>query len=480
MKSLLKIYGRYIGSTWVIILLLVMVNLGAFAWIMFDRVVHYEPGFSKDFRDMAEAMVEKDGEDKLVLSSQGKEFMEERQYAFLMLLNDEGDVIFGWNLPEDFKEHYTIGEISGFTRWYLQGYPVKVWQTEEGLLVAGAKRGSIWKYSLEMPMEFMNHIGWYARIVLEVNLLIILCVVGFLGYRYYKSLCPLSAGIEALSQNRQIHLSERGPASQLAVRINRASDILGRQRQTIQRRDMARTEWIAGVSHDIRTPLSVIMGYADELMENEALGEAERERAAVIRNQSLKIRQLIEDLNLTSKLEYDMQPLRVKPFYPAVLLRTLAAEFINEGLGEQYEVSLEIQPELERIALEGDEELMKRAVRNLLGNSARHNPQGCRIWIEGRVGKGGIEKDETWKDKKGEDRCVIEISDDGCGIPEEVISCLLTEPEYEDRWNKKKPHIMGLRIVKQIVQAHKGDFQIVREGHCIRMSIPVIILLNDI
>lgn len=458
MKSLLKIYGRYIGSTWVILVILCMVNLGVMVWITFDRVVNYETGFPKDFRDMAELLVEEKPGNNLALTSQGQDFLEKSEYAFLMLLNDAGDVIFKWNLPEDFKDHYTVGEVSGFTRWYLNDYPVKVWQTEEGLLVAGGRKDSLWKFNVELPIGFMEHIGHYIYVLVGTNLLIILSMVGFLGYRYYKSLCPLSEGIEALSRNQRIHLAEKGAVGELAGRINRASDILERQRQTIQKRDMARTEWIAGVSHDIRTPLSVIMGYADELMENENLGEGERMRAGAIRSQSMKIRQLIEDLNLTSRLEYNMQPLRITSFYPAALLRALTAEFINEGPEGQWEVTLVVQPELEGIVLKGDEELIKRAVRNLLNNSARHNPKGCHIWLKGEVKEG---------------KCEIKVSDDGRGIPERVAQCLLEEEEGSGQ-NEKKPHIMGLRIVKQIVKAHKGDFQIEMGGHCVRLSFPIV------
>ncbi len=192
MKSLLKIYGRYIGSTWIILLLLVIVNFSVMLWITFDRVINYEPGFPKDFRNMAELLVEESPERELYLTRQGEDFLKEKQYAFVMLLNDFGDVIFEWNLPENFKKHYTAGEISGFTRWYLNDYPVKVWQTKEGLLVVGGKKNSLWKFTLELPMGFMNHIGQYFHVIVGANLLIILCVVGFSGYRYYKSLCPLS------------------------------------------------------------------------------------------------------------------------------------------------------------------------------------------------------------------------------------------------------------------------------------------------
>ena len=62
------------------------------------------------------------------------------------------------------------------------------------------------------------------------------------------------------------------------------------------------------VSHDIRTPLSMVMGYAGQIEDNESLPESERKKARIIRQQSTKMKNLINDLNLASKLEYNMQP----------------------------------------------------------------------------------------------------------------------------------------------------------------------------
>ena len=285
---------------------------------------------------------------------------------------------------------------------------------------------------------------------------------------YYKSLRPLAEGIAALSVNQRIHLQEKGVTASLAMQVNQTSDLLERQREALNKRDAARTEWIAGVSHDIRTPLSVIVGYADELEHNESLRDEDKSRAAAIKIHSLKIKQLIEDLNLTSKLEYHMQPLRVRPFYPAALLRRLAAEKINGGLEDRYELILEISDSLEGVAFKGDEGLIARAIGNLLNNSIEHNPSGCHIFISGS--------------REG-DLCILQVSDDGCGIPREIIVSLEQENNAQEQdqregmelaAQKKKPHIMGLRIVKQIALAHKGSFQIKEEGHTVRLALPII------
>lgn len=467
MKSLLKIYGKYIGATWGIILLLIMTNIGIFCWIIGEQVVGGEPVIGQGIGKLESMGLKEDADGKLSLTQEGREYLVKNRFLFLMVLSEEGDVIYGWNLPGDLKTHYTISEIASFSRWYLNDYPVKVWGTEKGLLVAGGEKNSMWKYMLEWPENLMRRIGKYVFITLEINLLVIVCVIFFLGYRYYRSLLPLTEGIAALSANQGTYLPEKGVTAPLAAQVNQTSNLLERQREALNKRDAARTEWIAGISHDIRTPLSVIVGYADELEHNESISREDKNRAAAIKIHSLKIKQLIEDLNLTSKLEYHMQPLRIKPFYPAALLRRLAAEKINGGLEEQYDLILEIQDSLEGMVFQGDEELIARAVGNLLNNSIEHNPAGCHISISGSR-EGGY--------------CVLQVSDDGCGIPEEVKAYLeqqngdgkqFRREEIGPTAQKKEPHIMGLRIAKQIVLAHKGNFQIKEEGHTVRLALPV-------
>ena len=89
---------------------------------------------------------------------------------------------------------------------------------------------------------------------------------------------------------KPLNLPEHGTTATLARKLNDASILLFRQKLALEKRDNARTEWISGVSHDIRTPLSLIMGHADSLEKNPSLGEDEKKEAASIRENSLQIR----------------------------------------------------------------------------------------------------------------------------------------------------------------------------------------------
>ena len=256
----------------------------------------------------------------------------------------------------------------------------------------------------------------------------------------------IADAIGRLASGGSVHLAESGNMKEIAGTINRASDRLTMQREQLEKRDEARTEWISGVSHDIRTPLSLVMGYAD-MIERQSDTEPEiRKKAALIRTQSVRIRSLIEDLNLASKLEYNVQSLRKKKVLLAAILRRVSADLLNSlEQAERYPLSICIEPEFETFSFEADEQLLFRAFRNILGNSVRHNEDGCSLEVR------------AWMEH---DRPHMVFQDNGRGIPQAVCHYLNggLMPEGD-------VHLMGLRIVRQIIIAHEGTISVKEDGH---------------
>ena len=442
MKSLFRIYRRYIFSAIWIAGVVICVNLIVFLSV--QAVIHSwneESGSSvlRSQLNRVAAALAPDGEGQMSLGADGEAALVEAEAQFAFLLSDDGTRIWGWKLPEGIQEHYTVGEVASFSRWYLLDYPVRVWNCEQGLLVVANSRESVAKYSVEYSRSTVQNVPFFILAVLGANLLLILFLAVLSGYRLYEGLRPIAYGLDRLVDGRRVAVPENGIARDLARKLNQVSRILEVQRQNLNQRDTARTEWISGVSHDIRTPLSMVMGYADSLENDAALPEEARKEAGIIREQSLKIKTLIEDLNLTSKLEYHMQPLRVKDFMPAGLLR-------------QAVVSV-----LKPVVMRGDAALLSRALQNLIGNSIRHNP-GCQILVSGRLER-----------KEGQSLCVLSVRDDGSGIPEEVRRILEgLSPSHPDG-----PHIMGLRIVSQITSAHGGQMRFSADGREVLLYLPV-------
>ncbi len=302
--------------------------------------------------------------------------------------------------------------------------------------------------------EFRNQ----AVMAIFINLIISVSAIFLLLCIHYKKLEKVEKAILLIKDGIPVKLPEEGITAEIAASINKTSEIISEQQKIIEKRDNARIEWIRGVSHDIRTPLSMIMGYSEALEEDEKLGEEQRHSASVIKEQSILMKALIDDLNLTSKLEYDKQPLRLTAFYPAELLREIVAVKLNSENAESFDITLLILPEFEKLCITADRNLMRRVFDNIIGNSFKHNQKGCNIIIIAYISN---------------ERMIVEMTDDGKGIPEYVAGFINSygsefeaeEKSFEDE--RDRPHIMGMRIAKQIMLTHGGNMIVKPDRHTI-------------
>lgn len=359
-------------------------------------------------------------------------------FSWAMLLDEDGSIAWSENLPEALNHDYTVPEVASFSRWYLADYPVMVYRNDFGLLVAGKPKGSLTRFDFYMDNDVLNTLlsNFFPLLILDGGILLFLCLL--LGWRAAKPLRELAGGIERLAEGESVRLAKKGDTGELAEKLNQTSRRLQEQNARIAQRDTARTNWIAGVSHDIRTPLSLILGYAEQLERMAPTDSEAQNKAASICVQSQKIKALIEDLNLTSKLEYDAQPLRICEIHVGPWLRKCIANFSN-GLGDGCDISLEISDAAEQSVLKADEVLLERAIDNLLNNSVRHNPDGCQITVSADIQNS---------------RFVLVIRDNGIGYPKPVLRNLGNSDAQNDT---NAPHILGLHLVRQIVKAHGGE-----------------------
>lgn len=450
MKSMMKIIRRYCITAGFIIFTMILANGAALLYWGYKEAM--ESGETVGVRaSMEDISSELSVENKRAsMSDRGiTALSEETEFQWAMVLNPNGEIIWSWQLPEEIPRRYSLSDVASFSRWYLCDYPVRVWSKGENLFVFAWPKEMFTKYMWEFRTSEISKLPFYIKYGIFLNIFVIILFILVLGWRFYKALKPVGEGIDRLSRQEPVQMREKGMASELAGKLNRTSSILQKQKEKLEQRDRARTEWIAGVSHDIRTPLALIMGYSDELSREKGLGEEEKKKAEMICRQSLVIRQLIQDLNLTSKLAYHAQPLHKTEFSPAILLRECVAEFYNEGMEQNYEIEAAVTEEGERARITGDEGLWKRALRNLLGNSIRHNPSGCGIKATLKIQDGSV---------------CYEIRDSGPGIPGKIADIL----EGKESENKENAHIMGLRIAEQIAAAHGGELQFIRRenGSC--------------
>lgn len=433
MNAVQRFFRRYIVSTVGIVILFLTVNIALFFTILIagsmsgsDAVFSVET-FSNHIVWQDETWAA----DDTALS------MLQEYTAWAMLLNEDGDVVWQQNLPENLPRSYTSAEVASFSRWYLEDYPVKVWTRADGnLMVVGFPPRTLVKfyYALEWPYMVVL-LGGIAAVFI-INLLLIVFLILRNTRKVERAMTPILQGIQNLSHGKAPHLEEQGELAEINAGLNRAADYM-------KKKDNTRAEWIRGVSHDIRTPLSMVLGYASELEDDRDLPPNARKQAGIIRRESEKMKRLIDDLNLTTKLEYALQPVHFKDVNWVEASRQAVSEVLNSGLDSRYEIVFaEMQPG-RSIHLLGDEGLLRRMLDNLLRNSITHNPQGCRIAVS--IGE-----------ENG--RCICTISDNGMGIAPERLKALNRGDDIASTQgsDEKAEHGLGLKLVAQIVKAHRG------------------------
>ena len=290
-----------------------------------------------------------------------------------------------------------------------------------------------------LPMRAVRIFPLFVTGILAADILLLFLVYYFSKRKISKNTEPIMTSIKTLSAGRPVSLSIHGELSEIADSVNQASQVLSRQNQ-------ARANWISGVSHDIRTPLSMIMGYAERIARDHAASGNIQQEAEIIRAQSAKIKDLVQDLNLVSQLEYDMQPLTKAPVRPSRLLRSYAVELLNAGIPEKYSLETEISKDAETAVIECDARLISRAVGNLVQNSIRHNPQGCTISLRLACSDTAI---------------FLTVADNGVGLSAEKLRELEEKPHYMKSTDERLDlrHGLGLLLVRQIVEAHGGTMK---------------------
>lgn len=229
----------------------------------------------------------------------------------------------------------------------------------------------------------------------------------------------------------------------------------------------AKKDWISGISHDLKTPLTYITGYSALLL-NEEYKWTEEEKISYIKEIAQKgnhIETLIHDLSLAFQMNNIQSPL------PLTLSRENIVEFIKGmivNVGNEpraYQHNLSFYSNETMIKLDFDERLMYRALQNLLMNAILHNPPGTNIQV--KVVK---EKDQF---------ITITISDDGVGMDQETIDNLFNK-YYRGTTTQSSEFGtgLGMSIVKNLILAHHGHIKVeskISKGTSIHITLPYLI-----
>jgi two-component system, OmpR family, phosphate regulon sensor histidine kinase PhoR len=228
-----------------------------------------------------------------------------------------------------------------------------------------------------------------------------------------------------------------------------------------------RADFIANLTHELRTPLSALCGYAETLLAGVEDRDTQRRFLGIIERQSQRLSRLIDDLISLSNLERGLMALKIEPLKPNRVLEE-AVELMREPAKRQ-DLALEIKCPTDLPQIAGDHDRLHEVMLNLLDNAIKYTPRGGRVTVEARAGAANGAQPAAGVE--------LMVADTGEGIPVADIP-RLTERFYRvDRARSRAlgGTGLGLAIVKHIVQLHHGRLKVesrLREGTTVTVWIP--------
>lgn len=241
---------------------------------------------------------------------------------------------------------------------------------------------------------------------------------------------------------------EKTDLSVLASNFNEMADTISKNMDEIKSVDVLRRELIANVSHDLRTPLSIINGYVETLqMKKEQLDETEKDKyLEIIKGSSEKLSKLVGQLFEYSKLEAD----QVKPLKEPFSITDLAMDAVAKYqlIASEKNIQINVQAKDNTPLVFADISLVERVIQNLMDNALKFAPEKGEVSL-------AISANE--KDVK------IAITDNGPGIHEKDQSFIFDRYRQARKTSKADGVGLGLAIVKKIMELHNTSIQVISQ-----------------
>lgn len=210
--------------------------------------------------------------------------------------------------------------------------------------------------------------------------------------------------------------------------------------------DKLRIDFIANISHELRTPISMLQGYSEAIVDNIAESEEEkREMARIIYDESLRMGRLVNEFLDLARMETGYLELRKEPINLYTFINRVARKFKTIAKEKEILFTVSISEDIGEYELDPDR--IEQVLTNIMDNSMRHTPGEGNVSLRSRSDDYGV---------------YIEVEDTGAGIPEEDLPYVFERFYKADkaRTRGNSGTGLGLAIVKNIIDAHGGDISV--------------------
>ncbi|MFZ5818337.1 MAG: sensor histidine kinase [Chloroflexota bacterium] len=258
----------------------------------------------------------------------------------------------------------------------------------------------------------------------------------FLSRTLTRPLRELTLATHAVSEgdlSQQVPVRSRDELGELALAFNKMSAQLARSIN-------ARRQMTADIAHELRTPLSLILGHAEAV--HDGVLPPSRENFEIIREEAGRLEKLVDDLRLLSLADAGELPIMRQPIAPARLIEDLQGTYQYRARQKKVSILLDIASGLPMVEL--DPGRMTQVLSNVMDNALRHTPKGGSVTLAARQAGSSLE---------------LSVRDSGPGVSPEEAGRIFDRFYRADASRQREDggSGLGLAIAKSIVQAHDGQ-----------------------
>jgi len=303
---------------------------------------------------------------------------------------------------------------------------------------------------------------WIAGCGLALALPILAITIGGRAFRSIATpLAEVMAAADAVAEgDLTVRVAENGKRRNQFAQLARS---FNRMTEELQRSDQLRRNLTADVAHELRTPLHIIQGNLEGVLDGVYGPTAEHIEATL--EETRMLARLVDDLQLLSQAEAGQLSLHMEAVDVTELLADVETSFGGQAADKNIDLDVDYRGETADLIVSGDVDRLDQVLSNLVVNALRHTPEGGQVSLQAQ---------------RHDDDVRIIVADTGEGIAAEELPYI-----FERFWrgDVSRTHIdgagagLGLAIAKQLIDAHQGTIDVIstpNTGTRFTISIPAL------
>jgi signal transduction histidine kinase len=256
---------------------------------------------------------------------------------------------------------------------------------------------------------------------------------------------PLQALSKSAQQVAKGEYLEQLPETTGPIELRQVSSAFNRMTGEVRSTQDSQREFLANVSHDLKTPLTSIQGYSQAIIDGAAKNPADA--AAIIYEEAERLNRMVTELTDLARIQAGRLSLKMTALDVGEMTSAIAERLAIVAARKNISIRAQTSP-MPQIAGDGDR--LVQVLTNLIGNAIKYTPNGGKIVVSTSVASGGVE---------------IIVKDSGIGIPPDDLPRIFERFYQVDKSRgPSRGTGLGLAITNEIVQAHGGKIRIESAG----------------